>query len=822
MTPDDALARIPPQQLTLSLGERLRMIARAAVGSIDVKPGSLGYTILSRINMGGLGLPPRRGTPQLLQAYSEMPWLRAIASRVASAFASVEWRLYYGQRPGAARAYKAVRAQKASPRDRRAIRKAMRKEGELREIQEHPLLDALDSANAFHTGYQMRRLTCLYLDLVGDAFWAKERNAAGVPVAFWPIPPSWILSTPTPQRPAWRFSYRGWQGELPDVDVLWFQDTDPANPYGRGTGLGASLGDELEADEYAARTMKQVFFNRALPEALITAEGMSEPETRRLEYEWLAKNQGFFRGFKPMFMNRKVEIHEFDHDFRQLQFVQLREFERDTIMQVWGIPPEVMGVIENSNRSTIDAADYFFTSKTVEPRCEFLRAIMQERLVPEYDERLILDYESPVEEDKEFKQKAMASMPGAYRVNEHRELTGHPELDGGEGEVFLVPSLMTVKETLEEAEPPPALAPVGGGNPAGPGPNGNGGPPKPPAPEGEPQNRAVARATRAKRGDLRAVKGAYEDAAARIAARLEPDMRAAFLSAVERVRGEVDLIALERAVAGGNVAAVNAALEIDHFANQLQGARGVIRDAFAAGGSSASDLLADAGIALSFRTTSPSAVAWVQARGAALVTEITVETRQAIQAAIEDAFASERPPRDVARTLLDTIGLTERQTETVDRFRRNLEAAGVDDAAIERRVGKYAAAQLRKRAMNIARTEIAFASNGGQQEAWMQARDAGLLDEEATRRVWIVTHDDRLDLQECEPMDEQERALTEPFVTGTGERVMQPPVHPQCRCTTGLVVRAQSPAERTLRAIADGVTKLGEAMAGNGAGHGRA
>src|SRR5262249_17868438 len=153
----------------------------------------------------------------------------------------------------------------------------------------------------------------------------------------------------------------------------------------RGVGLATSLADELESDEYAARVTKQLFFNRARPDLLITAEGLNPAETARMEQDWLNKNQGFFRAFKPMFLNRKVDVHEFDYDFRGMQFVQLREFERDTIMQTWGLPPEILGVITNSNRSTIDAADYLYSSKVILPRCEFFRSVLQERLVPEYD-----------------------------------------------------------------------------------------------------------------------------------------------------------------------------------------------------------------------------------------------------------------------------------------------------------------------------------------------------------------------------------------------------------------------------------------------------
>jgi hypothetical protein len=66
------------------------------------------------------------------------------------------------------------------------------------------------------------------------------------------------------------------------------------------------------------------------------------------------------------------------------------------------------------------------------PRIERERCFLQERLVPEYDERLIIDYVSPVPEDKEFQLKVMAAQPTSFEKNEFRELAGfapHEELE---------------------------------------------------------------------------------------------------------------------------------------------------------------------------------------------------------------------------------------------------------------------------------------------------------------------------------------------------------------------------------------------------------
>jgi phage portal protein BeeE len=286
---------------------------------------------------------------------------------------------------------------------------------------------------------QMRHVTQAHMELVGEAFWLKERNQLGVPIAVWPIPPSWVVNTPTPASPVYRVQFRGWRAEIPEREMLWFMDPDPANPYGRGSGVAQSLGDELESDEYAARTSKAWYFNSARPDLIISAAGLSETQTRKLEQDWNSKHQGFFNKFRTHFLNADVSIQQMGGDFRSGQFVQIRNFARDVCVHSFGVPPEVLGIIENSNRSTIDAASYLFNSMVVVPRLEFVRAILQERLIPEWDDRLILDYVDPVEEDRERNLAAAKVAPYALSIDEWRELQGKAPLPGGQGKVYMIP-----------------------------------------------------------------------------------------------------------------------------------------------------------------------------------------------------------------------------------------------------------------------------------------------------------------------------------------------------------------------------------------------
>lgn len=456
--------------MNISLKERFWLARKAFTGYFtDLPQDGIGMELLKKIYPVAGGEPPVRTAKAHLDGYSSMPWVRALAGKVGYSVATAKWRLYVKQREkptGGRTAVKddqVISIQKSCGLARRKALDSLRNTGELKEIESHPLLDFLDNGNTLMKGFSIKKLAQISLDLVGEAFWIKERNPLGIPMRAWPLPAHWVIATPTPSQPTYRVSFRGFQGLIPETEVLYLRDPNPAHPYGRGTGLMMSVSDELEIDEYAAKHLKAFFYNRARPDFVVypksspsTLGRLDPSEVRRLEKDWQDKNAGFWRAFKPYFMTTEVGVHEFQQNFQQMQYTEIRGQQRDICLNVWGVPPEILGVLEQSNRATIEAAEVFFGRWCVEPRLEFLRSELQALLVPEYDEgknRLILDYDSPVQEDKEYQAKILAQAPEVFTVNEIREMACLAPLDGPQGEVHLKRGTFSFVETLEEQDP---------------------------------------------------------------------------------------------------------------------------------------------------------------------------------------------------------------------------------------------------------------------------------------------------------------------------------------------------------------------------------
>jgi len=440
-------------------------IATWVMRAVGANPGTVLATMLNNIVH-----TPRMGSSQLLQAYNTMPWLRAVVGRTSWMVASAHWQLYVAtEKPvgrgktGKARRIRSL-ARSMNPTKRQATYKMLRRNDSLRELEQHPALDLMDFGNEKFPGVVCMQVLQQHLDLIGESAMLMERNGLLTPSALYPIPPTWITALPMVEDGTWLVVAPGGSMYVPKQDLLYMYQPNPANPYDRGTGVGHALGDELETDEYAAKHLKAWFRNRARPDILIHGETLSADNVKRLSEDWMTKLAGT-QGFnKPYFINRKINVEVLSQNFKDMELSTLRKDERDIFIHVYGMPPEIFGIIENSNRATIDAADYLMGRYITVPRLEFIRVFLQKYLIELFDERLILDYVSPVQEDREYELKAMQAKPAAFVVDEWREQAGKPpEKDEKVGQGRFVPFNESFVETLEEdtEPPPPDVPPVG-------------------------------------------------------------------------------------------------------------------------------------------------------------------------------------------------------------------------------------------------------------------------------------------------------------------------------------------------------------------------
>lgn len=392
-----------------------RIIKEITKGMSALEAGSAITQIETLINKHSEA--PKKGTPELLAAYNESPRIRSVVYKIAYSIASVPWYVTKKQTKGESDA-----------------------------IENHPAIKIIESGNKNQTGNEKMALTQASLDLVGQAYWMHDKNPmAQAPKSSIYISPTSVRKTPGVDTGGkYKIDINGREETVDPENILYFRNFDPADPFGRGSGFGTSLSDEIDTDDYAAQYTKSTLFNKSTPAGIVSIEGtnFTKQQAKALQEDWEQAHKGLMKGGVVRFANAKMAFTRIMQTFEELQLIPLRDFEAKIIFETFGVPPEIMGRIENSNRATIDSAFYLFALTVLVPRLELLKDFLQLNLMPMYGNDYILNYVSPVPADRLFKLESMKAFPWAYTRGEIRKLGG-AEDRGDLDNIHVVPAGFT-------------------------------------------------------------------------------------------------------------------------------------------------------------------------------------------------------------------------------------------------------------------------------------------------------------------------------------------------------------------------------------------
>lgn len=394
-------------------------------------------------------LIPKKGTRQLLEAYSDLPPLRSITNRIGQSMASTIWTPFRVTNPKRTRlmARRLTTGEDLAKRDKEVSRR--KQLGEIEELDHHPVLDLLENPNKAMTGRAFMLLHQVTMELVGENFWIVETDGQGIPRELLSIPPSWVTVVPNPLADDGFFMIRwpsGLETAVPAGNMIWFRDPDPANPYDRGVGTAGALSDELSTDEQAAKVALQRFINGGSPEMLVGISGLSDEQVIEFQDRFREDYRGWMRTALPWITNGEIKVEKLGMSFADMDLIDQRKATQAIIRETWGLPPEILGIIENSNRATIEASMFLYTSLTITPRQVQLASDLNVNLMPRYRDNALLLPESQVPEDKAHKLTTMKALPAAFNEAQWQETAGFvPPEDEDGGNLHFIPMGLEVR-----------------------------------------------------------------------------------------------------------------------------------------------------------------------------------------------------------------------------------------------------------------------------------------------------------------------------------------------------------------------------------------
>jgi len=293
------------------------------------------------------------------------------------------------------------------------------------------------------TSNEFIALDTIYQELVGESFWILNFNGLGEPAEIWIPYPHKMSVVPDKTKFIKGYVYGEGESAVPfDVnEVIHFKYPSPLNQY-RGLGPAQSIGVDLDAEMYSGHWNRSFFYNSARPDGVIQFDyNLSDEQFDKLKKQWSEKYKGVSKAHQVALLEGGGKYLQIQNTVKDMDFPNLRKLNRDNIMGVFGMPPSMLGVVENVNKATAEAEDYKFARWIIKPRLDWKAAKLQEQLVPLFrgSENLKLGFEEVVKEttDQKVTMAESGMRAGYLTINEARSMQGYDPLPNGD--VLLVP-----------------------------------------------------------------------------------------------------------------------------------------------------------------------------------------------------------------------------------------------------------------------------------------------------------------------------------------------------------------------------------------------
>ena len=341
-----------------------------------------------------------------------------------------------------------------------------RKAAQLRPLDDHPIIDALDDPNPFMLAYQLKLVTFMGLEIFGDYYWWMERIEkpdGAYKYRIWPVPPHWLYESYNRDGSIngrkWNIRPPGvFEGiDVPAESVVMFRYPDPFDPFGVLSTIQA-LARPISIDAAGELAIEAQMRNSANPGlAIITGRpqeflgitGIGEQQValnagqRDELMSWFRERyQGFTRAGEPLILDGLIkDVKQLNSLLNSMDNSTMAAYNEGKIYKGFAVNRISMGDVEAANRATASVADEHLVVNALEPRTTMLN-----QTLTKYMGRYMADERGPVEvyqevsiirdEDLDLRRQTEMLDRGVMSRNEVRAEQGRPPIQGGD-EIFL-------------------------------------------------------------------------------------------------------------------------------------------------------------------------------------------------------------------------------------------------------------------------------------------------------------------------------------------------------------------------------------------------
>ena len=303
----------------------------------------------------------------------------------------------------------------------------------------HPVQKLLaETPNSLSSSFTFREAMASNLVLHGNAYAKIELNAAGRPVALYPLNPDKVEVKVIDGEKVYVFDQNH---TYLDYEMLHFVGLSFNGLTGKSPLAVAreAVAIGLSAQEYGAR----FYSNGANTGGVITAPGRLNTEViKRLKDSWNRANSGNSNAHGTAILEEGMKYEKIGLDPEAAQFLQSRKFQVNEIARIFRIPPSYLADLENSStRANTEQQAIQFVRDCITPYVRRMEVELNRKLFREDEPNLYAYFtmEGLMRGDQKARYEAYATARqwGWLSVNDIRDLENLNPVEGGD--IYLQP-----------------------------------------------------------------------------------------------------------------------------------------------------------------------------------------------------------------------------------------------------------------------------------------------------------------------------------------------------------------------------------------------
>lgn len=312
------------------------------------------------------------------------------------------------------------------------------KAGEWQREPNHPLQMLLDNPNPEMGQGELMRLLTTHLDLAGNGYWLKVRNAVGKAVELWPLLPHEVTAVMGTAELVQGYKLRG-HTNLAREDVCHIAYTNPSSLiYGQSPLQAAAKA--VDVDNAAAAWQKVSMQNRGIPDGVFSLDDDVTAEQFEQARQQVAEQYANQGNARAPWVVARAKWQQMSLTPAEMDFLNTRLSTREEIGVVFGTA-EMLASLASANRASAQEVRKSFWIDTIIPLLEELRGALNIALVPEYGKsstlRITYDTSGVAAiraDEKETLEiiKGLWSMGVPFNVLAQRYELGIEPIDGGD------------------------------------------------------------------------------------------------------------------------------------------------------------------------------------------------------------------------------------------------------------------------------------------------------------------------------------------------------------------------------------------------------